>query len=72
MKTGMKTDNQFNEAVISQLIEIKKEIKNFQGKLVTIRDKLNELTSFRYGCKKSKSRLVPLNKTNTVQRKENR
>ena len=70
VKTGMKTGHHFNEAVISQLIEIKKEIKNFQGKLVTIRDKLNELTSFRYGCKNSKSRSIKQNYT--VQRKENR
>ena len=34
VKTGMKTGNHFNEAVISQLIEINKEIKkNFRENL---------------------------------------
>ena len=70
VKTGMKTGHHFNQAVISQLIEIKKEIKNFQGKLVTIRDKLNELTSFRYGCKKSKSRSIKQNKHRAKKRNQ--
>ena len=70
VKTGMKTGHHFSEAVTSQLIEIKKEIKDLQGKLVTIRDKLNELTSFKYGCKKSKSRSIKQNKHRAKKRKQ--